>query len=144
MAEGIFNAAVKKIQETEGCSAISRGLQAYDGSPASLHSIRALKTLWGIDISVHRAKMVGDNDINEADLMLTMTRQHRDTLRRTYPYLGDRIYTLKEYVYPQINPHSSDADIVDPYGASYHVYESCAKEIYNCIKILLDNGVDMS
>lgn len=138
MAEGIFRAVSGKNEGVSGYTAISRGIYAFDGDSASEHSIKALKTLWDIDISLHKAKLLNPTDVSEADLLLTMTRGHRDTLRAKYPDKQSSIFTLKEYAYPELNPNSNAMDIMDPFGMPYPVYESCAKEIFECIKIIFD------
>ncbi|HEX2924718.1 MAG TPA: low molecular weight protein arginine phosphatase [Ruminiclostridium sp.] len=138
MAEGLLKEALKNVSGAEKISAVSRGIYALDGDPASDHSIKALKDLWGIDISTHRAKILSETEISEADLILAMTRQHRDTLKQKYPRKKTAIFTLKEYVYPDITSDSSSADISDPYGMPYNVYESCARELQKCINILVN------
>jgi protein-tyrosine phosphatase len=138
MAEGLFKAAVKELPDSIRFFPASRGIHAYDGDPASEHSIKALRDLWNIDISLHRAKMLNDADVAMSDLILTMTRQHRDTLRRRYPGKRESIFTLKEFVYPELNPDSIRADVGDPYGMPYDVYEGCARELQECIKLLVN------
>ncbi len=138
MAEGIFRAINSQREEKVSTLAISRGIHAYEGDPASEHSIKALQTLWDIDISLHKAKMLNENDVKQADLLLTMTRQHRNVLRARYSDRADGIFTLKEFAYPELDVNSSLLDISDPFGMPYRIYESCAQEIYECIKIVLD------
>jgi Protein-tyrosine-phosphatase len=138
MAEGLLKEALKGVSGEEKILPSSRGIHAFDGDPASSHSIMALKKLWGIDISLHKAKALSETDAEEADLILTMTRQHRDVLRQIYPQKITEIFTLKEYVYPDMAPQSSEVDISDPYGMPYGVYEGCAIELQNCIKLLVN------
>lgn len=138
MAEGIFRAVSSEMREGAGFSAMSRGLHAFDGDSASEHSIKALKNLWNIDISLHKAKMLDHKDVLQADLLLTMTRQHRDTLRERYPEKLSSIFTLKEYAYLELGVDSKLLDISDPFGMPYQTYERCAKEILECVKRALD------
>ncbi len=138
MAEGLMKEALKYQQDSPRIITASRGINAFDGEPASVHSIKALKNLWDIDISSHQAKILSDTETEEADLILTMTRQHRDIIKGICPQKKTQIFTLKEYVYPGINPDGSVADIRDPYGMPYDVYEACAKELQQCIKLLLN------
>ncbi len=133
MAEGIFRAISNQKTYESSFVTMSRGIHAFDGDYASEHSIKALKALWNIDISLHRAKMLEYEDVLQADLLLTMTRQHRDLLRCKYPDKASHIFTLKEYAYPELSVDSSLLDISDPFGMPYQKYESCAKEIYECI-----------
>jgi protein-tyrosine-phosphatase len=138
MAEGIFKAvSVKKADEGDFL-VMSRGLNAFDGDCASKHSVNALKNLWNIDISLHKAKMLSGAEVAEAYLLLTMTRQHRDILRSKYPAKTSAIFTLKEYAFSEMGKDSPLLDISDPYGMNYSKYESCAIEIYDCVKSMLE------
>ncbi|PYG89542.1 protein-tyrosine phosphatase [Ruminiclostridium sufflavum DSM 19573] len=138
MAEGIFRYASYVEVCKSGFSAVSRGIHAFDGDSASEHSINALKALWDIDISLHKAKRLDYEDVLKADFTFTMTRAHRDILKARFPDKYYCIYTLKEYAYPEIEQGSNMLDISDPYGMPYHRYESCAKEIFECIKIVIE------
>lgn len=138
MAEGIFRAVSNQRENKLNLNVISRGTHAQDGDSASEHSINALKNLWNIDISVHKAKMLDYQDVLNSDLLLTMTRAHRDLLKAKFPDKSSSIYTLKEYSYPDIANNSHLLDISDPYGMSYERYESCAKEIYECVNKVLN------
>jgi len=138
MAEGIFRAVSSEMKEGVSFLTMSRGIHAFDGDPASEHSIKALKALWNIDISLHKAKRLDKNDVLQADLLLTMTRQHRDVLRDKYSDKHSNIFTLKEYAHPELEVDSNLLDISDPFGMSYQTYESCAQEIFECVKSVLD------
>ena len=137
MAEGIFRAVASVEEKESDFRAISRGLHALDGDSASEHSINALKNLWDIDISLHKSKMLNFQEVLQGDLLLTMTRAHRDIIKAKFPDMGFKIFTLKEYAYPNIDKDSYSLDISDPYGLQYSIYESCAKEIYECVKLLI-------
>ncbi|QNU66676.1 low molecular weight protein arginine phosphatase [Ruminiclostridium herbifermentans] len=137
MAEGIFRAVASEEEGKVNFKAISRGIYAFDGDSASEHSINALKNLWDIDISLHKAKMLSPQDVLQGDLLLTMTRAHRDIIKTKFPDMSSKIFTLKEYVYPNIEKDSYSIDISDPYGLQYSIYENCAKEIYECVKAVI-------
>ena len=134
MAEGIFRAFSQQETALKDAIVASRGIQAFDGDSASEHSVTALKKLWNIDISIHKAKILGKMDMDTSDLILTMTRQHRDFLRSHFPDKVYSIFTLKEYAYQNLSAESTAADITDPFGMPYQSYETCAKEIYDCVQ----------
>ena len=134
MAEGIYRAFSQREAVLEESAVSSRGIQAFDGDPASEHSVAALKKLWDIDISIHKAKLLDRTDMDRSGLILTMTRQHRDFLKSRFPDKKDSIFTLKEYAYKNIIPESRDLDITDPFGMPYQSYEACAKEIFDCVQ----------
>lgn len=76
--------------------AISAGIAAFPGSPAATNAILALGRM-GIDLRSHRAQQVTPEMVAGADLVLTMTRDQRDYLRRLSPEHADKIFLLKEY-----------------------------------------------
>lgn len=137
MAEGIFRAVSSEKAAMAGLIAASRGLQAFDGDPASEHSVAALKSLWNIDISLHKAKLLYSDEVEAANLLLTMTRQHRNYLRQKYPHKKSCIFTLKEYAYPELGREAENLDITDPFGMPYQRYETCAQEIFDCVQAVI-------
>ncbi|MFD1036864.1 low molecular weight protein arginine phosphatase [Virgibacillus byunsanensis] len=78
----------------------SAGIFAGTNQRANHHSIEALKQQ-GINMN-HSSQPVTDRLLNWADLVLTMTTQHKQSLILNHPKFQDKFYTLKEYV--------SDAD----------------------------------
>lgn len=137
MAEGIFRAFSQQEKVLKEIAVYSRGIQAFDGEPASSHSVAALKKLWDIDISIHKAKMLSKADVEKAGLILTMTRQHRDFLRSAFPEKKASVYTLKEYAYPQLLEEGGPIDIADPYGMPYESYEACAQDIFGSVQTVI-------
>ncbi|HEX3028683.1 MAG TPA: low molecular weight protein arginine phosphatase [Clostridia bacterium] len=138
MAEGIFRATAENRPDKMSFTAMSRGIFANDGEGASQHSVKVLATLWNIDISLHKAKMLNSTDVDLSDLILTATRSHRDALKQMYPNSSKHIFTLKEYINPDIPKNDKSLDISDPYGLPYDRYEACAREIYDCINLLIN------
>lgn len=96
----------------------SRGLAAFPGAPVSTYSAELIER--------HHLPAVGpatpfsDEDA-EADLILTMSQQHKDSIRSLYPLAN--VYTLAEYA------SCSPADIVDPYGGHFAHYEQVFTEL---------------
>lgn len=128
MAEGLLKKIVLSHddEEAEQLSISSGGMNAADGAPVNEKAVEALKD-YDIDISSYRAKSVDAQTIADADIILTMTEAHKETL--LYLFGGaaeEKTYTLLEYI-------GSEGDIVDPYGQSEQVYKQCAKKIYNAL-----------
>lgn len=118
MAEGIYNSL------SEG--AFSRGLMA-EGGNASVNAIKAVKKL-GIDISKHASRQLTIEDIDEADLVLTMTEGHKRAILNAVPDT-DKVFTIGEY--------AGKSDVSDPYGSTEEVYEACAKQLWEYIEIII-------
>lgn len=145
MAELIFNNFIKDNKDLASWGAISAGISAIPGQSATRYAVQVLDEE-GISASGHYSKQLSENAIREADLVLTMTQQHKDIINNTNPEYIDKIFTLKEFT---INERSSNIvdikntlyydklDIMDPYGQSEEVYRQTKEEIKNELKKIL-------
>lgn len=89
MAEALVR---KRLPEVEVQSA---GIFAHDGSPASHQAVTVMEeagVLFG-----HLSKPVTRERVEWADLILTMTEQHKQLLLEQYPHAAGKLYTLPEY-----------------------------------------------
>jgi protein-tyrosine phosphatase len=74
----------------------SAGVAADQGGPASAQAIEVMRRR-GHDVTAHRSQLVSEELLDWADLVLTMTRQHKQILLERFPGVGTKVYTLKEY-----------------------------------------------
>jgi len=74
----------------------SAGVAAADGEPISANS-RAVLEQKGIT-GDHRARTLSDEDVKWADLILTMTMNHKRLVIERFPEEMHKVHTLKEYV----------------------------------------------
>ncbi|MFU0789389.1 low molecular weight protein arginine phosphatase [Virgibacillus proomii] len=74
----------------------SAGVFAVENQQASPKAIEALKEK-GIELD-HRSQPVTQELLNWADIVLTMTTQHKQSLIMEYPNFQEKYYTFKEYV----------------------------------------------
>jgi protein-tyrosine phosphatase len=93
MAEALLRKIAK--EENIEVEARSAGVSAVNGSLASSQALQVLSEK-GIDHS-HRSQMVEASLVEWADLILTMTQNHKYFLMNDFPESIDKIYTLKEY-----------------------------------------------
>lgn len=93
----------------------SAGTAAYDGAPASEGSyLVALEH--GLDLSAHRARSVTRALVDEADLVLTMSRRHLQRVRD----LGGE---TKSHLFAEYAPAGDGgAEIPDPVGQGIEAY----------------------
>lgn len=105
----------------------SAGIYTANGEEASKNAIRALEKL-NIDISNHKSQIVTKELIHEADLILTMSKSHKEALLLDYPHIREKVYLLSEYAFGE------ERDIADPFGMNLHNYEIARDEIYNALK----------
>lgn len=139
MAEALFNhLAAAEDKLIDKYTAVSAGIWAQEGEPASSYSIQAINDSWSIDIKSHRAKRLTRDDLESSDLILAMTQGHKNHILSDFPDMADRVFTFKEYVddLTLINDKPL-SDIIDPYGGSIDIYRKCAKEINDLISILI-------
>lgn len=98
------------IREVEVHSA---GLAAVEGAPASPQAIEVMKEE-GLDLSGHRAHRLTAREVAAADLILTMTSEHKRTLLQQYPEASGRVFVLREY---------AEGKELDPLLVRAHVLE---------------------
>ena len=114
----------------EGITVASAGTGAWLGAPASEGSyLVALED--GVDLSAHRAQPVTPELAATADLILTMSRSHRQRLSDLG--YGERTFLLGEYA----GRSGAAAEVDDPYGGSLSDY----RDAYAQIKDLLGSVV---
>ena len=110
----------------------SSGIWAQNGDVPTYEGITTMKD-YGIDLSTHRATYIENSPIEEMDVILCATLNHKRNVLSMYPELKDKVFTMKEYVgFP-----ANDLDIRDPWGYGLDVYKKCAKEIEICIEKII-------
>lgn len=113
----------------------SAGLKAVEGVPASTDAVHALSCL-KLDLSEHQATALKAEDLGWADLVLTMTRAHREFLLGHFSEAWDKTAVLKAYPDWETRepPDDPDLDVNDPFGREREVYQDCAAEIDRALK----------
>lgn len=115
----------------EVCSA---GLAATPEEAATPFAVEAMA--WkGIDMSDYRASVLTWEMVQEADLVLTMTRGHLEQLNILFPGYHGKTFTLADFA-------GYGSDIADPIGQSLDVYRRCACSLEELISRVLDKLVD--
>lgn len=105
---------------------VSRGTDVYIPMTASQNAMAVAK-MRGLDLSRHISRPISAADISNADIVLTMTRGQKRSLKSTCTDNNTRIYMLKEFT------KGLNEDILDPYGRDLEVYLKCFDEIKTCI-----------
>jgi protein-tyrosine-phosphatase len=116
LAEALLRGLLDE-RRVEGITVASAGTGAIAGAPASEGSyLVALED--GVDLSAHRAQVLTPELASSADLMLTMSRSHRQRLSDLG--YGDRAFLLGEYA----GRSGAAAEVADPYGGSLADYRN--------------------
>ncbi len=130
MAEAMFNVFAE--DRGLGFRAQSAGVAALRDELMAPSASAALEEL-GVYAEGHSARQVNAEMLEEADLVLAMTPRHVAELRRVF---GDsfEIHTLMSYV----KGVSSDEGVPDPYGSTMTAYRASARQLLECVDVLLD------
>ncbi|WP_129599311.1 low molecular weight protein arginine phosphatase [Anaerophilus nitritogenes] len=131
MAQALFEKILKQ-EDINDIKVISAGTLAYSGQGASLGAIESMKDK-GICLQNHRATHLSKELIEDSDLILTMTQNHKMQVLSIMPKACEKTYTLKEYV----EDDKYTIDISDPFGQSIDVYKACGEEIEKSLKKLV-------
>jgi protein-tyrosine phosphatase len=140
MAEGIFKHILKNECISERFYVTSAGIAANEGEPATDKAMDVLQNLWGIDISTHKSHHIKEADLDSADLILVMTRDHRMILAGRHQFYAKKIFTIKQYsddkniAYKKESEYDFSLDIQDPFGMPKIVYERTAKDLYSALQ----------
>jgi protein-tyrosine-phosphatase len=95
MAEG-FLRGMLAARGVDGVDVASCGVNGLEDAPAMPEGVEAMIEN-GVDISGHRARRLTAPMIREADLVLTMATEHRDTIVAQAAGAAGRTFTLKEF-----------------------------------------------
>ncbi len=115
MAEALLRAAVKGRPDVEVGSA---GVAAGWGQPASSHTVEVLKPL-GIRLNDFRSQPLTNDLVEDATLILAMTRGHLETIQMYFPEAGDKVFLVREF---DPGVRNGDFDVPDPIGLGLDAY----------------------
>lgn len=124
MAEAILRA--KRI---EGVNVKSAGIYAMPGGSMSSGTTQVL-TEQNMLIH-HQSSPVTLEDLQWADLVLTMTNSHKQGLLQAFPQVADKVFSLKEYA------TDTHGDVSDPYGGSVDIYRQTFEELSTLIDLVV-------
>jgi protein-tyrosine-phosphatase len=131
MAEALFKKILaEKRPDLVTLSISSAGTSAAEGAGATPTAIGVMKE-YGADLSGHRARRITPEIIAGADLILTMTRNHLETIRAIVPGAVEKAFTLKDFVGAK-----GSADIADPFGGDAETYRRTAAELEESLSLL--------
>ncbi len=75
---------------------LSAGTGALENEPASTQA-QLVMSERGLDLSGHQARFLTTKMLQEADLILTMTKRHQEYIEEIMPQVQGKVYLLKEY-----------------------------------------------
>ena len=144
MAEALFDDAVDRSSILEGkIKTDSAGTFACNGADATPHAIQVMDEM-GFNIARHKAKMVDQELIDWADLILTMEATHIEQIEAMFPEAEKKMHTIMGYANGIYGFPGEGYDVEDPYGEDLDEYRSCAQQLRQLIQSIvakLEQGV---
>ena len=125
MAEGLFRhllaaklGCAPAELEDRGVIVMSAGIAAMLGGRAASEAIKVLVPL-GIDLTAHESQPLTDQLVRHADVILAMTRSHRQAILAEWPSAAERVKLLSR----------EGIDVPDPVGGPAEMYERCLAQM---------------
>ncbi|MEG2406653.1 MAG: low molecular weight protein arginine phosphatase [Clostridiales bacterium] len=109
----------------------SAGLMAGENVPASAESVSVLADRC-IDLKNHRSKCFREEMVEKSDIIVVMTKSHKQFLLEKFPQAMGKAYTLGEL-------SGSNMDVADPYCGSYDLYVKTANILDEEIMKMFEN-----
>jgi protein-tyrosine phosphatase len=154
MAEALMRAALS-AQSCTGIEISSAGTWAGGGSPATSEAVAAVRARSG-DLSSHLSTPLTPQALNDADLVIAMTRVHEREILELDPGARSKLVMLKEILEmePDVDAHADphrklqallatprpqprrDLDVDDPIGLGSRAYDRCATIIEQGVRRL--------
>ncbi len=121
--------AILRSREIEDLVVRSAGIYAQNGLPISTNA----KTLIEEADMPHTpfSRAVLSEDLEWADVVLTMTEAHKAELLYRYPEVKQKTFTLKGFV-----KLGSSGDVHDPFGGTLETYRQTFDELSRIIDVL--------
>jgi len=122
--------AILRQKQIDNVQVRSAGIYAMPNAEMSAHAQQVLNE--ANMTHQHSATQLSMAEVEWADLILTMTTAHKDTIIAYYPNAEEKVFTLKEYA----NAGSLE-NVVDPYGGNKAIYEETFAELEKLVEQLV-------
>ena len=113
----------QRLPESSGWVVRSAGVAAPKGMPASQCAIDALDEI-GIDLRAHQSRLLDQEMVAAAALIVVMTSGHRGMVWSLAPGEAHKVALLKSF-----DPAASGTDVEDPIGLSLEAYRGVREEL---------------
>ncbi len=118
MAEVVLNQLIGQREECDTV-VVSRGLVVLFPEPVNAKAADLVRE-YGYSIKNFQSEQLTQEDIEESDLILTITDDEKKKLYANFnPPAGKQIETIKEFA------NAPECIIADPYGKDQIIYEHC-------------------
>lgn len=112
----------------------SAGLFAFHGGTANPNTVQVLKEK-GIPCE-HRTQQMNKTLAEWADIILTMTSSHKQTIQMEFPEHASKVHAFKQFL-EEDKKSTGSFDISDPYGGSIETYRQTMLELETLVDKLI-------
>ncbi len=135
MAAALLADIVTKAGLSDQIAVESAGIAAWQ-QPASVHA-RAVMRQAGLNVDEHCSRQLTPVQLADVDLVLTMTKSHKQVVANLAPEKTEKMYTLGEFA-------GAAGDVSDPFGGSEADYRRCAEQIHRLLTLSWKRIVSMA
>jgi len=104
-------------------SVISRAVNLNPYNTAPEPNFLTLLQQQGVTVGEHTAAQLSQRDVSFSDLILTMTRAHKDWVLTNFPDTAGKVFSLAEYA------TGTDQDIADALGQPIEFYQTVLDQL---------------
>ena len=133
MAEYLLKCLLKGRNDV---AVVSAGTGVFLRSSASSETLAVLKRR-DIDASDHQSQPLNTILLKKSDLILVMTKMHRQQVLERVPDVEKRVYLLREFSDDPVSNTDTNMDIPDPIGKTPQAYEDCMVTIQEAVHKLV-------
>jgi protein-tyrosine phosphatase len=141
-------------EHVPGLRVTTSGTHVIEGMPMSWRTRDAITSL-GLPVPDHRSRQATTQELDNADLVIALAREHVMWMRRVHPTAAPRTATLKRLArdlppadggplferLARMRVHEvqleSWEDVVDPAGGDLDVFIECAREIADLLHVVI-------
>ena len=130
MAEGVM---IERLGQggRPDISVSSAGIFANPGNIPEPFAVQVAREA-GVDISGYRARVVNNDILSWADIVLVMESGQRGFISMAFPHQSGKVFLLGNF-----KRSEGEGVIADPYGSSLEAYRTCFEEIREAIDGLI-------
>lgn len=121
MAEALLRRQIERAGDAPRLRVASAGTWGPSDAPAAALS-QQLLAQEGLDLSAHRSRLLTQRELDDADLILVMTRTHKEDITQRFARAADKLYLFSEMI-------GKRDDIADPHGGELADYQACKKAL---------------
>lgn len=132
LAEMLLKNEIKK-RNLQDIAVASAGTSAYPGRPADPKMIEYLAEK-GVPVEDHEASVIKKQNVDWADLILVMEREHLMLIGEQWPEAKEKMNLLGMYI---SEDHIVD-DVIDPFGRSPYHYRLAQSQISLAVRSIVE------